>query len=386
MTERSAEVLVVGGGVVGLSIAYNCAKMRIGKVLLIDKGKIGRGASSRNLGGVREQFSNEPMIKLTQYSIDIWEKLSGELQWNVLFDQKGYLMLARTEAQAEQIHQNVKLQNSLGVKSVLLSRERVLEMLPQLKSDDVICASFNNRDGSVHHDAVLWGYERAARRMGVEILEDVECFKFVSSSGEIKGTETSAGLILAKKLVNATGVFSKDLAATVGVDLPIKSYRREVVVTESYKHFLKPVFWDLSTGLLLSQTLRGEVLCDTRDPWNEESRETTVSLTFIKKLAKELHELFPQLTGLNLLRQWSGSYDVTPDGSPILGEDDTVKGLYFASGFTGHGLMVAPALGRLFSEYISSGKKPELLRPFRLSRFAEGKPIMEPLVAGRKLS
>ncbi|MDG6933474.1 MAG: FAD-binding oxidoreductase [Nitrososphaerota archaeon] len=386
MSTRSADLLIVGGGVVGLSVAYNCAKRGLGKITLLDRGRIGRGASSRNLGGVREQFSNEPMIRLMKYSIDVWEGLSKELRWNVLFDQKGYLMLARTESQAEQVKQNVRLQNSIGVNSVVLERDDVAEMLPQLKMDGVKCASFNKRDGAVHHDAVLWGLERAARRHGVEIIENVEATKLCTTSGRINAVETTAGTISTQKVINATGVFSRDLALTVGIDLPIRSFRREALVTEAYKHFLKPVFWDLTLGLLLSQTLRGEVLCDTRDPGNEESRDTGVSLSFLKKLAREVCELFPALGELHVLRQWSGTYDVTPDGSPILGESDEVSGLYFASGFTGHGLMVAPALGRLYADYLISGKKPKLLEPFRLSRFAEGKPIVEPLVAGRKIA
>lgn len=384
--ERRGDIVILGGGVIGLSIAYYASKLNLGRILIVEKNKVGRGASSRNLGGIREQFSNEPMIRLAHYSIGIWEKLPEELRWNLLFDQKGYLIIARSEKQLEQLKYNVSLQNRLGVKSKLLSPEQVLEMIPFVQAPDLFGGSYNHRDGTAHHDAVLWAFERAVRRNHVEILEDTECNSIIATGGKAVGVNTSAGEIKAGKIVNATGVYSKDLAKTVGLELPIKSFRRETLVTEPYKHFLKPVFWDLSLGLMMSQTLRGEVLCDTRDPGVNESREIEASYEFARKLAREMLLLFPSLMNIHILRQWAGQYDVTPDGSPILGEVHAIENLYLASGYSGHGFMISPAVGKLFAELFSTGKSPDLFRPFRFNRFAEGELILEPLVAGRKIS
>jgi heterotetrameric sarcosine oxidase beta subunit len=383
---RTSDILVLGGGIAGLSIAYYAAKKQLGKIALVERDRIGRGASSRNLGGVREQFSNEPTVKLMKRGLDIWERLPAELGWNLLYDQKGYLLVARTESEFEQLKTNVKRQNGLGVRSRILSREEVLEMVPTLKAPDVVGASFNQRDGTVHHDAVLWAFERAVKKMGVEVLEGVKCRNIITASGKAVGAVTSAGEIKARKVVNATGVYSKDLAAAVGLDLPIKSFRREAAVTESYKSVLKPVVWDLPLGVALSQTLRGEILCDTRDPGNEESREQDVSYSFVSKLAREIKTLFPSLCGVRVLRQWAGQYDVSADGSPLLGEPEQLENLVLASGFSGHGLMMSPVIGEQLADMFATGNIPPLISPFRFERFAEGKTILEPLVAGRKVA
>ncbi|MEM3684536.1 MAG: FAD-binding oxidoreductase [Conexivisphaerales archaeon] len=383
---RTADILVLGGGIVGLATAYYAARRKLGRITILERDRIGRGASSRNLGGIREQFSNEPTIRLMKQSIDLWEKLPEELEWNFLYDQKGYLLVARSEGQLAQLKTNAALQNSLGVRTRILTREEVLTMIPQLEAPDLVGASFNHRDGSVHHDAVLWAFKRAVLKLGVEVLEGVECRSIKTRSGKAIGAETSAGEFSATKIVNATGVYSRDLAATVGIDLPVKSFRREALVTEPYKRVLRPVFWDLSTGLLLSQTLRGEILGDTRDPGKEESRDLDASYAFLVKFAREMKLLFPSLANIHVLRQWAGHYDVSPDGSPILGEAEELENLVFASGFSGHGLMLSPIVGKLFAEMFETGKVPDLIHPYRFSRFAEGKPILEPLVAGRNVT
>lgn len=200
------------------------------------------------------------------------------------------------------------------------------------------------------------------------------------------GAETSAGDIGASKVVVTSGVHSKDICQTIGVELPIMSFRREVVVCEPYKSFVRPVVWDLITGLFLVQTLRGEVLCDTRDPDPNQSRETEATLAFLKKLAGEMIEVFPKLGGLHVLRHWAGLYDVTTDGSPILGTLDEIENLYPAAGFSGHGMMISPAVGKLYAEMFATSRVPALLEPFGLRRFRQNKLLVEPLIGGRKIA
>jgi heterotetrameric sarcosine oxidase beta subunit len=384
--KRQTDILIVGGGVIGLIIAHFASRAGLGKITLIEKDTLGKGASSRNLGGVREQFSIAPTINMMRFSVDAWEKLPKELEWNILYDQRGYLMLARAEEQFQQLKRNVSLQNSLGVNSRILSPSEAAKMAPFVPEEGLMGASFNQRDGTVHHDAVLWALERSARRNGVEILEHVECTKILTASGKATGVETSAGEIDASKVVVAAGVFSKDLCQPVGVELPIMSFRREVVVCEPYKSFVRPVVWDLMTGLFLVQTLRGEVLCDTRDPDPNQSRETEATAAFLKKLATEIVQVFPKLGGLHVLRHWAGLYDVTKDGSPILGTLDELENLYPAAGFSGHGMMLSAAVGKLYAELLATGKVPALLEPFGLRRFKQDKLLLEPLIGGRKIA
>ena len=383
--DRKSDVVIVGGGVIGLSIAYNLAKEGLGDILLLERERIGRGASSRNLGGIREQFSSEAMTRIMRFSLDLWDDLPRELGWNVLLDHKGYLIVARTEQQLQQLNRMVEMHKRVGVRSRIVSPSEVHGMVPSLGAPDVLGASFNKRDATIHHDAVLWALEEAAKKHGVNMREAVECRGIRVLSGKTAGVETSAGTITAGRVIIAAGAFTKGLASPLGIDLPIKSYSREAMVTEPYKFFMKPVFWDLTTALFLVQTLRGEVLCDTRDPDRGESQETEATSDFSRSFSRQLSELFPSLTGLRLLRSWAGLYDVCIDGSPILGPVNEPENLYFAAGFSGHGMMLSPAVGRLYAEMIGTGRVPDLLRPFRFSRFAEGEQLFEPLIGGRKL-
>ena len=367
--DRKTDILIIGGGILGLSIAYYAARSKLGRVTLVEGDRIGRGASSRNIGVIREQFGNSAMVNLMHLSIDLWEELSSRLRWNLLFDQKGRLTVARSEATMRSIKEAVELQNCLGVKSRLLTPEEAIEVLPFLNGNDLYGASFNGRDGMVHHDAVLWAFEKALRENSVDILEGVECSKILSSCGTVTGVETSAGQIKAEKTVVASGNNSRTLLLTAGVDIPLITLRREAMVTEPYKHFLPVVFTDAIREFVITQTLRGEVVGDTKYVDSSEVYEPQVTLTFAKKIAADIRYNFPKLGKIAILRQWAGLYTATPDKLGVAGKVIGIENLLVASGFGGQGFMVSPAVGELMAEILSTQRTPNILKPFDCSRF-----------------
>lgn len=374
-------MVVVGGGAAGLSVAYHLARMGV-KVTVLEKKWIGYGASGRNAGGVRAQFTSRENIVLAREGLRLWPKLSAELGFNTLFHHGGYLFLAHREESLEEMKRNVALQNSLGVKSRLLGVEEIREKWPFLNLEGVLGGAFHHLDGSAHHDAVLWGFARKLRELGGDIIEGVEVKRVVIRDGEVAGLETSRGFMATDFIVNAAGPWAKLLAETVGVHLQIHPFRREILVTEPLKHFLDTVIISSETKSYIKQTLRGEVLSSVTLE-QPESFNIRSSLTFIKKCARGMVKLCPRLARVRILRQWAGVYDATEDGSPIIGEVEEVRGFFQCNGFSGRGFMLSPIVGKLAAESIVSGKLHPLLKPFRPSRFREGALVVEKAVMAK---
>jgi heterotetrameric sarcosine oxidase beta subunit len=355
----------------GLSIAHYASRLGLKEITIIDRGPVGRGASSRNSAVVRETYAEEGMVKICQMGITLWEGLSRELGWNLLFDQKGHLALLKTEGQLESARAAVKLQNSLGVKSRLIDPDEASSIVPLLKKDKIVAAVYHRRGGSIHHDAAIWGFEKSVRRSGVEIIEGVTCERITTAGDRAVGAVTSAGEVQADRVVVAAGNNSVALYNRLGVNLPIRTLQREAMVTEAYKRFLGPVIADRSNGLLLNQTLRGEVVIDHNQEEVERFQQLQATFWFAKQVAKDVCALFPELRHVRIIRQWAGEYDLSPDRAPVLGEVDPIENLYLCAGFSGHGFMMAPAVGMLFAELLSTGRYPDLLEKFRMTRFSQ---------------
>ncbi len=374
---RKTELLILGGGIMGLTIAYYAARRGLRDITVVDRGRVGRGASSRNSAVVRETYAEESMIRVCQLGITLWEGLSRELRWNILFDQKGHLSLLSTEAHLKTANASLSLQKSLGVRSRLLQPEEAASVVPFLDKGRILGAVYHPRGGSIHHDAAIWAFEKAVRAMGVTILEGVNCERIAVASEKAYGVITSAGEIDASKVVVAAGNSSVALYGQLGISVPIRTLQREAMVTEPYKRFLRPVVSDRSNGLLMNQTLRGEIVIDHNQEPVEEFQGLRSTYWFAKEVARDVCRLFPALQHVRIVRQWAGEYDLSPDRSPILGEVGPIENLYLCAGFSGHGFMMAPAIGALFAELFSTGSPPDLLRRFGIDRFSPAEPRVE---------
>jgi sarcosine oxidase subunit beta len=376
------EIAIVGGGVMGLSIAYQLARRGLTDVVVLERGYLAQGASGRNGGGVRMQWSSELNIRLMQQSIELCRHFAQEIGVNVWFRQGGYLFLGRSESERVRMERNVALQNKCGVPTRMLDPIDAQEIVPELDLSRVVCACYNPKDGVLFPWPFLWGYAHQALARGVEVhlFTSVDAIERVPSGFRLR---TAKGELTARRVVNAAGAWSPEVARLVGVELPNRPHRHEILSTEPLKPWLTPMVSLLSSGLYFSQSMRGEIVMGIGVPDHDDGSVKLGSrLRFLTTIARELVELVPRMAEVQVLRQWAGPYDVTPDAYPILGEPPGVPGFFLCCGFVGHGFMMAPIIGQLYAEWLTGGPKHEVFERGRLARFAEGKLEHEDMILG----
>jgi sarcosine oxidase subunit beta len=378
-----AEVVIVGAGIMGLSIAYNLAKNHgITDVTVLDRTYLCGGASGRNGGGVRAQFSSEENIRLMQESIRLCRDFARELRINVWFRQGGYLFLVRSEAGRRTLEQSVKVQNECGLGTRMLTPKEAQRIVPELSTDGVIAASYNPEDGVVFPWPFVWGYAQGAERLGVEIATFTDVVGFRTTGKRIDAVITDKGEIKTHRVVNAAGAWSPEVARLLGVELPNHPHRHEICSTEPLKLWLRPLVADLSNGLYFSQSMRGEIVGGIGNERVPPGLDMGSSHTFLGLYARALVKSCPVLGRVKVLRQWAGCYDLTPDANPIVGEVDEVEGFYQASGFMGHGFMMAPVMGRKIAEHLAGGETTPLFERWNLRRYKTGKLLSEAMIIG----
>ncbi len=366
---EEADAVIIGAGIAGLATALELAKQGW-KSIVLEKNYVGYGASSRNVGRIRAMQADEDLTRLALESQKIWEIIPDELDFNVLYYRCGYLYLLYTEAELRKMRGRIGMWNGLGLKAKLLDSAEVKEMVPTLNTEDVIAAIFNEQDAIVHHDPVMWGFTRALKAKGVEIITETAVTNIKLRGDSVVGVATTQGEIRTRVVVNAAGAYSRDVARFLGLNLPNRPFRREVFVTEPAKPFLYTALrFDNPLVGWFNQTLRGEVVGGVIDPAEPASYSMKSSFEFLARAATLLRKRMPCLGRLNIMRQWGGLYDVTPDEKPILGPVDNIAGYYQECGWSGRGFCLAPIAARLLTECIVKGREPELMRPFKYNRF-----------------
>jgi heterotetrameric sarcosine oxidase beta subunit len=384
----NADVVVIGAGIMGLAIAYNLAVLGVTNVTVLDRGYLCGGASGRNGGGVRAQWSSEANIRLMQESIRMCRDFASAMKINVWFRQGGYLFLARTKAVADKLEASVKLQRECGLPTRMLSPREAQKLVPELGTDDLLSASYNPDDGVVFPWPFVWGFAQAARKLGVEVVTFQEVIGFETTGPRIDGVvvrdlERGTTVTLkANAVVNACGAWSPEVARMLGVEMPNHPHRHEICSTEPLKPWLKPLVADLSDGLYFSQSTRGEIVGGIGQERVPPGANQESSHAFLGIYARALVRTCPVLGSVKVLRQWAGLYDITPDANPIVGEVDGVERFYQASGFMGHGFMMAPVVGKLIAQHIVEGTKLPMFERWNLRRFKEGKLLSEGMIIG----
>ncbi len=367
-----AQVVIIGGGIMGLATAYHLAKCGLTNVVVLEASYLNAGASGRNGGGIREQWSTEQHILLMRESIALCRELAKELGINVWLRQGGYLFVTAKEKVASGMGANVELQNRLGVPSRMLRRSEMQHLVPELETSDLVAAVYNPEDGVIFPWPFLWGYAEGARQRGVHIATFTPATHLLVEGGRVCGVVTPRGTIRTELVVNAAAAWAPEIARMAGVTLPNRPERHEILVTESLRPFLGPLVSELGLGLYFSQSLRGEVVGGLGDPDEPVGVEMRSSQRFLVRMARALVHRMPRLGAVKVLRQWAGCYDVTPDGNPIVGEVDEVAGFFQLHGFVGHGFMMAPVVGRIVGEYLAKGTEHPFVHDNRLHRFARG--------------
>jgi sarcosine oxidase, subunit beta len=374
-------VLVIGAGIVGLMTAHHLARRGVRDVLVVDQApSLLLGASGRNGGGIRAQWTSVENIDLARRSIDQFKRLAAATGHHTWFRQGGYLFLARTDDQLANLRKAVAFQNQHGVRTRLIDPDHARHIVPGLNTEGVVGATFNPDDGTLFPWPVVHGVAEWLKRRGVAIQLNTAVTGLRRHNGGLLAT-TTQGDVEAEHVVVAAGAWSKEVAALAGVDVPTHPERHEILVTEALKPFLDPMVVDLSNGLYASQAMRGELVGGMGFP-HHVGPSWGSTLEFIQAFAKALTRLLPHLGGVNVLRQWAGSYDMSPDHKPILGPTPHVDNLYVACGMAGHGFMLAPMAGQLLAELITDGRPSLDIHKFRLARFAEGDVERETMVIG----
>lgn len=379
---RTADIIIVGGGVNGAACAYNLARRGMKNVVVLEKGYPGCGATGRCGGGIRQQWGMDENIVLARESVKIFEHLSAELDFNIFFRQGGYLMLVHDEHERELVDRTIPQQNALGVPTRFLTPGDIAAMVPGLQLNNVIGGAFCPTDGTAYPYAVLWGYAEAARRLGVRIYLHSEATAVRRLADGTFEVETKHVTFQAPRLLNVAGARTRDVAQYLGVDIPTQPFRHEIAVTEPLKPFLDPMVISIKKGFYFSQSLRGEIVGGIGLDDEQPSHSTASSPEFLYKYAAALRETFPAVGKARIIRQWAGSYDMSPDHRPIIGGVDGVDGYFHACGFSGHGFMLSPIVAKLLAELITTGETSIPIESLNLRRFSENDLHHDPYVVG----
>ncbi len=375
----TADIVIIGGGVMGASAAYHIAKRGVKNIVLLEKEEFfGTGATGRCAGGVRYQFSTEINVKLSQGSLPMIERFKEEIGQDVNYIQCGYLLVATNEKDAATFKHNVEMQNRLGVPTQLLNGDEVRARLPLMKFDDAIAGTFNQKDGIVDPNSVVMGYVSAAQKMGVQAVTKAEVTGITVSGGEVRAVATSLGGIETRMVLNTAGPWSGLIGQMAGVELPITPLRRQMFTTNALKEVPAdfPFVIDFAQSLYFHR--EGEGLLIGMSNQNESPGfDQNVDEDFELVNLEAAIERMPLVEKASRASHWAGLYEVTPDAHPIYGGTD-VKGFTVCTGFSGHGFMHGPISGKLMSEYILDGNFSTLdVSMLDLKRFEEGRLIKE---------
>ena len=377
--KNKADVVIIGGGINGCSLAYRLAKKGM-DVAVIEKRYLASGATGACGAGIRQQWSTKENATLAIQSVKIFQKLSSELGQDIEFRQGGYLIGVHDHKEMEQAEQNVALQRSLGLTVDILEPEEITDVVPILdvKGMHAIGATFCPTDGHANPFRTTFAYADAARKHGAEFYTHTNVTGLTTSRKRISTVVTDKGTIQTDVVVNAAGVDSKTIAQMVHVRLPLTPFRKEIMATERLKPLFEAMVISFKDGIYFSQQKEGQIVGGIPIPEERGGYKTMPTFAFLQHMASTLTRYAPILQHVNMLRHWTGFYDVTPDARPILGEVTGVKGFIQCNGFSGHGFMISPMVTYLLTELIAEGKTSEILQHLNLSRF-KGKMIEKEL-------
>jgi sarcosine oxidase subunit beta len=371
--KRRYDVVIIGGGSHGLATAYYLAKNHgIRDVAVLEQSYIGSGAAGRNTTIIRSNYRTPEGAAFYKRSVELYERLGADLDFNLLFSQLGHLTLAHSERALVTMTERAEVNQLLGIDSRLVSNDEIARLCPELDLSDrptwpIMGALYHAPGGIIRHDAVVWGFARGADRAGVEIHPYTRVLGIERSNGRVTAVETDRGRVEAGTVISATAGWSTLVCGLAGVRLPITTHILQAFVTEPVKPFLDVVIVSSQMHVYISQTDRGEFLIGAEiEPYT--TYRSTGTFPFLEYSARHVLELFPQLEQVNVLRSWTGLCDLSPDYSPILGRTE-VEGFHVSAGWGTYGFKAAPIVGTTLAELIASSRTPDLIAPFALERF-----------------
>lgn len=380
------DAVIIGAGVHGLATAYYLGKDHgLRDVALLEKSYLGAGNSGRNTAIVRANYRTAEGVAFYDASLKLYEEMSSELGWNVLLNQCGHLTLAHTDSAINGLRVRAETNRFLGVDSRIIGPDEIHKLVPTLDLSrrpryPILAALYHPPGGIIRHDAVVWGYARACDRMGIEIHPFTEAVGIRMDGQSVSGVVTNRGEISTRVVANCTAGWASKVCQMVRVPLPIVTYPLQACVTEPLKPFLDKVIVSATLHVYVNQTDRGELVIGAEiDPYQSYSMKST--LPTLEQMATYTLELFPQLHGVKVLRQWAGICDMTPDFAPIISGVESLKGFYLDVGWGTYGFKAGPIAGRCLASLIATGETPKLIAPFSLSRFRQDRLVGEKAAA-----
>ena len=380
------DVVIVGGGVHGLGIAYYLGKRHgVRKVAVLERSYLGAGSSGRNTAIIRSNYRTLEGLPFYDASVKLYEGLSEELEWNLLFSQCGHLTTAHNDSSLIGLRVRAENNQALGVDSRIIYPDEIRKLVPAMDVSSrprfpILAALYHPPGGIIRHDAVVWGFARACDRMGIEIHPYTEVTGIRVEQGRARSVMTNRGEIGAGAVVNATAGWCSVVARMAGVSLPIVTHQLQACVTEPLKPFLDKVIVSATLHVYVNQTDKGELVLGAEiDPYQSYSMKGT--LPTLEQIAGHTLDLFPQLHALRMLRQWAGVCDMTPDYAPIIGASREVENFYVDVGWGTYGFKAAPIAARSLAELIATRQTPKLIEPFSPGRFHAGQLVGEKAAA-----
>lgn len=368
--KKTADVVIIGGGIVGVCIAYYLAIKGQKNITLFEKDFLAEGSTGLSVGGFRQQFSHPANILLSQESIGVFKNFQSVFGIDIDFHQVGYLFLAKENKTWDDLVQGVELQKKYNVPVEILLPEEIQYRWPYLHIGDLQGGTFCSEDGYADPYHVVTGFANESRRLGVNIEENTEVLSISVKKGKVRGVKTNKGFIGSKCVINAAGPWAGKVGRMAGLDLSVKPYRRQVFVITDCEFIPRPV--PMIIDVEKHSYFRGEsvdILAGMSDLEEPSSFNMNVDQRFMEKVVEALIHRAPEMVRARMLRGWAGLYTITPDDNPIIGSISELEGFFCAIGFSGHGFQQGPAVGRILSELVFDGHTDFDLSPFEFDRF-----------------
>ncbi len=380
------DVIIIGGGGHGLATAWYLASIHgITNIAVLEKGWIGGGNTGRNTTIIRSNYLWDESAAIYEHSLKLWEGLSQDLNFNIMFSQRGVLTIAHSEHEVRGMSRRVHAIKLNAIDSEILTYKEIKKFVPSINIDQtirypVMGGFLQKRGGTARHDAVAWGYARACDDIGVDIIQNCEVLNIIRNGRKVDGVVTTKGEIKAKKIGCAVAGHSSILASMAGLNLPISSRPLQALVSEPIKPILDTVIMSNAVHMYISQSDKGEMVLGAGvDKYNSYAQRGSFSVT--EHMIEAAVEIFPFLSRLKMLRHWGGIVDTCPDASPIISKTD-IKGLYFNCGWGTGGFKATPGSGHIFADLIANDRPNEITNPYSLNRFETGLLIDEHGAAG----